>query len=138
MLVLMTFGVAFPPLMVVILVAVVIRTFTMQLLVGRVLQLSNNQQINETLRAECSQLRCLYMNSIWVIVPVVTLFYAFILFDTLGDEVGWRAALWLPFTVLALPLFVYIVYRVVILSRTRIRQPAASANRTASVGDSQL
>ena len=49
--------------------------------------------------------------SIWVLLPSACLFYALILFDILGDEVGITGALWSPLTMLCVFPFVLISCR---------------------------
>jgi hypothetical protein len=51
----------------------------------------------------------MFVNSVWIVVPFTALFYALFLFDTLGDAVGWRAALWAPLLMCSLPLCYYVV-----------------------------
>jgi MFS family permease len=54
----------------------------------------------------------LFKHSAWIVVPFASLFYALMIFDTLGDAVGWRAALWVPIVIVLLPLFVWLLLNV--------------------------
>lgn len=111
--ILMTFGVVFPPLSVVIFVAIVVVTHITELLVGRLLVTDRyNQEFRDKLVMDCNQLVSLFAESMWVVTPFVSLFYAYLLFDTLGDAVDWQNALWLPLTVLGLPVVTWLGLRV--------------------------
>ena len=54
--------------------------------------------------------------SVWLLLPSASLFYALILFDILGDEVGTNNALWSPLAMLCVPPFVWLVCRISRLS----------------------
>jgi hypothetical protein len=108
--ILSTFGVILPPVAVVCCAAAFSVSFHCQLLIGRFAKLY--PALMSVVEGECSGAASLFVNSVWIVVPFTALFYALFLFDTLGDAVGWRAALWAPLLVCTLPLFARLVYTV--------------------------
>eukprot|EP01034_Spumella_vulgaris_P023395 gene23395-29611_t len=50
-------------------------------------------------------------HTLWPIVPLAAVFYSLFLFDIIGDDVGWRRALWAPVAMSCVPvLFYFVVY----------------------------
>lgn len=132
--ILATFGAAFPPLAVVIAVAMNVRTFAMETLVGRML-LNDSGNICVTKRLEESGaiLKNLYLHSATAIIPVVAAFYAFLLFDTMGSSSGWKGALWLPCTICGVTIAGWFLGKVI-----DKRRQVATEDRTISTDDSHL
>jgi hypothetical protein len=111
--ILSTFGVILPPVAAICCVAVLSVTLHTQLLIGRVVVEARRAGANSVLTAlnnQCSEAAKLFVNSVWIVVPFAALFYSLFLFETLGDSVGWRAALWAPLFMCSLPLFLRLIY----------------------------
>ena len=94
--ILVSFGVVFPPLAVVLCVSMFILTWLTQLQIGRFLIVNKDtagiaNQINE----ECNGVGRLLRKSMWILAPFASVFYAFFLFDTYGDQTGWKEAVWI-------------------------------------------
>lgn len=113
MAVLMTFGAIFPPLALVIFLNLIVNTFLTQLMIGRFIYLSKslNQRyllpLVEFLNDECKDVGRLIFDSIPTIAFLATAFWSFALFDTLGDSVGTRKAIWILILVTLLPMWIY-------------------------------
>jgi hypothetical protein len=90
--ILITFGAIFPPLAVVLCVALFIHTYVLQLQMGRFLVV--NPSLCGVVNAECRGMAELFASSVWLLAPVAAVFYSFFIFDTLGDQTGWRDAMW--------------------------------------------
>ncbi len=110
MAILFTFGVVFPPLVVVIYVDVYMNTHIYQLLLGRLLTLDTYggdsallAKYREQLNIQCNGAMALLVRSIWPVLPLAGLFYSLFLFDTVGGNASWRTALWAPFVMLLTP-----------------------------------
>jgi hypothetical protein len=108
--ILSTFGVILPPVAVVCCVAVWSATFQTQLLIGHLVTV--RPSLVSGIEERCGGAMDMFINSVWIVVPFTTLFYALFLFDTLGDAVGWRAALWAPLLMCSLPLFFRLMYTI--------------------------
>ena len=88
--ILLTFGVAYPPLALLICIAVVIDTLSVQYLISTRLP---------GIEDSCSG----YEYSLMLyFLPLVAVFYSLILLDTAGDEVGYARALWAPLAMLCI------------------------------------
>lgn len=117
MAVLMTFGVVFAPLAIVICGSIFSYTAYTQLVIGRVLSLevrmipteSDRRRISyrQVLNKETEGVLYLMKFLPFVMAPFISLFYSFFIFDSLGAAVGWRAALPLTIVTLCVPLFVF-------------------------------
>ena len=96
--ILMTYGVAYPPLSVLICVAVWIDTNATQYMVATKVLVCEGEfkQLNNV--------------SMLLLLLLISSFYALFLFDITGDKIGVIGALWAPLTMLAIP-FVLIVFR---------------------------
>ena len=111
--VLMTFGSIFPPLALVIFVNMIVNTFLTQLMIGRFVFLSKSIDQNylaplvDFLNEECKDVGRLIFDSIPTIAFLATAFWSFALFDTLGDSVGTKQALWILIFMAFMPLWIY-------------------------------
>ncbi len=47
-----------------------------------------------------------FMTSIWTVIPFSLLFNGMVVFDTFGDALGWRRAIWAPIALLLVLCFV--------------------------------
>jgi hypothetical protein len=110
---LVTFGAVLPPLAVVGTVTLYSFTYYTQLMIGRFvsrLTAANRAQFTEVINRDCESAANMFMSSVWIVVPFAAIFYALLLLDTLGDDVGWRAALWAPILTLIMPVVTWGVY----------------------------
>lgn len=115
--VLMTFGTIFPPMAVVICITIGINSVIMQVMIGRFVSLSyyhNNTQeylrpLVSFINNECKDIGKLLS----VVLPTISIlassFWAFALFDCLGDKVGIHRALWIVIVVGSMPSWGYFV-----------------------------
>lgn len=130
--ILLTFGVAFPPLACVIAVAFVSVAAVAKLLLGRficmVLQCQRFDLI-AVVNAQCDVRRIKHTlliaaGPVGVLVPI---FYAFFLFDTLGDATGAQKAVWVVVVLLTMPLWVWPLK--ILLRRYKVsHHPSASTD----------
>jgi len=99
----LTFGVLFPPLAVVIMFAICVQTYELQKKISY-LHLTDNTtksevwltELNTQLTNKFQYTAHQFSNLIWMLFPLISTFYAFFVFDTLGDQVGLKSALWAP------------------------------------------
>ncbi len=113
--VLMTFGTIFPPMAVVICITIGINSVIIQLMIGRFVSLSyyDTQRYLRPLVSfinnECKDIGKLLA----VVLPTISIlassFWAFALFDCLGDKVGIHRALWIVIVVASMPSWGYFV-----------------------------
>ncbi len=113
--VLMTFGTIFPPMAVVICITIGINSVIIQLMIGRFVSLSyyDTQRYLRPLVSfinnECKDIGKLLS----VVLPTISIlassFWAFALFDCLGDKVGIHRALWIVIGVGSMPSWGYFV-----------------------------
>jgi hypothetical protein len=121
MAVLMTFGTIFPPLGYVIFMNMLVNTFLTQMWIGRFVYLAKQISTDliaksllplvDFLNEECKDVGQLIFNSIPTIAILATVFWAFALFDTLGDSVGTLQALWIFLLMGLMPAWVYLIER---------------------------
>ncbi len=116
--VMVTFGVVFPPIAVISCAALYCVTYFTQSLIGRyVQQLRNFMEQHSTavnlrvISADVLHVKQMFLNSMWMVVPFVVVFYSFLLFDILGDEVGWSRAIWMPVTLVCISLLGWLVWK---------------------------
>jgi hypothetical protein len=102
----LTMGVVFPPLALVLLLAMVSTTLSLSVKVGRLL--THAEDVGNARYAEIVDQECTYVatcstmrKAFWMLLWCGCWFYALFLFDTLGDAVGFRSAYWV---IIALPL----------------------------------
>ncbi len=109
--ILSTFGLLYPPLSVVILIAVFSRTYSHQLVIGRLaLELKRRGFKNKLLLLErdCSGMGRLYLRSKKYIFPYPFIFLSLFIYDFFGDISG-GAPLTYTCILLAMPYFLYLV-----------------------------
>ena len=133
--ILLTYGVAFGPLAVVICISIFIYTYFEQILIGRLLTLETERG----LRGQISYRQILNKETegvwenmapiVWIMWPFISLFYAFFVFDTQGSEVGWQPSLWGASFMAFTPLFLWAIVKIhaiflqPILERVEKRNP---------------
>lgn len=94
-----TFGVIFPPLAVMICLAVVVHSYLAQLRIGHILnEVSGDPEVHLSLTKlldnDVMNTGDIFKHSVVYVGPVAAVFYAFIVFDTYGDQVGAVSAIW--------------------------------------------
>ena len=67
----------------------------------------NKDQALVALSAACVPIVDIVARCVWPVIWSSASFFAFLCWDVLGDEVGWKRALWAPCLVLALPLVLW-------------------------------
>jgi hypothetical protein len=105
--ILLTFGVVFPPLAVVMCATMLSVAWQTKLSIGRFLHFAREQsapQLAEAIDRDCRGAASLVLlhKSIFLIMCFACCFYALFLFDTLGDAVGLSGAYWV---LIVMPLF---------------------------------
>jgi hypothetical protein len=113
--ILLTFGVVFPLLAVVIGLDMVVNIFILRLSISHILaQIRDNEQLTvcyrDKLNSQCEHVFEVMYRALWIVVLLAAVFYSLFLFDIIGDVTGWRGALWAPLTMSFTALFVYIVF----------------------------
>lgn len=102
--ILVTFGVVFPLLCVVVLVAVYVETWFVHALMARFVAMAHDdgEKRGRVLTMEVAGAVVLetVLSSAWLLLPLSASFNAFFVFDTLGDDVGYDQALGGMFAVL--------------------------------------
>jgi hypothetical protein len=102
------FGALFPPLMVIGSTAIIIITYFEELLIRRILYESKKNHLGwceKTLEQDCYGVKELFRTTIWKSTIVISCcLFAFILFDTWGDEEGWLSALPISLTMMCFPI----------------------------------
>ena len=111
--ILMTFGVVYPPLAVIICLSVIIDTVAVQYLIHEGLAILDGDIPNT------GQL------SVLLIIIIICVFDAWFLFDIAGDELGGTAAIWAPLVSIILPLSLWLFYMVIIPIRSSSTVPLA-------------
>ncbi len=106
----------FPPLAAAIVVTIFAWTAFARLKVGRFVYhaLTQNQpQYVNIIEMECQGVGSVTVlqNAMWMLITVSCLFYTLFLFDTLGDAVGFDGAYWVLIVVPAMPLFLYLCFK---------------------------
>jgi len=107
--ILATFGAAFPPLVITICLAMLTKTYYIQLLLSRLVALAEVSEYcayRACVEENCKHIYSSFRKSVTLVIPCAALFYACFMFDTMGDETGWIYAIWMPI-VMILVIFCY-------------------------------
>eukprot|EP01034_Spumella_vulgaris_P040980 gene40980-50704_t len=111
----MTFGVLFPPLGVMLIVSLYKHVYDTQLdlaeYVAYHLQINNTAKCEAVVKRRSEHVVEALNNLMWQLFPIASTFYAFFLFDMVGDRYGWRYALVSPCVMVALPLAARYAYQ---------------------------
>lgn len=116
--ILVTFGVVFPPLCIVVVVTALVETYYVQALMVQYVKMAATDEeeadrVNE-MEAASQLMTETLASSLWLLLPLSASFNATFLFDILGDTEGWDVALWGLFIVaLALPLALWTSFVVI-------------------------
>eukprot|EP01034_Spumella_vulgaris_P032209 gene32209-39773_t len=112
--ILLTFGAMCPPLAVIVCISIFSYTYYEQLAIGRLLtaiKAKGFEKYKIVLDAELQDIAQCFEHSIWIVVPFASMFYAYFVFDTLGDAVGGSKAAWVPIVMLCIPAAVFAAIR---------------------------
>ena len=110
--IMMTFGAVFPPLGIALAVSILFIAYFAKLKIGRLITnvvTEEKWEYLDIIEAECRgvgsprQLR----QSVWMLVSFSCAFYTLFLFDTLGNQMGFRGAAWVLIVVPLAPLITY-------------------------------
>ena len=146
LLVLCTFGICSPFLSLVILVTVSLKCRLWIMLLGRFLyarlvpSISNNSTGGEDaavvmLSEACIPVVNVVARCLWPIIWSSSLFFAILCWDVLGDEIGWRKAIWAPLFVISLPVVLWIIVFFYNYSFHSARSTSPSISSTASFSE---
>jgi Leucine-rich repeat (LRR) protein len=114
--VLLTFGAVLPPLGVALVARIAMVVLFTKLKIGRFLCCAERQcQLDKFVRileqqCEGAGSTSFLRSALWMLVTLSCLFYTLFLFDTLGDAVGFRGALWVLIVVPLMPIAFYGAY----------------------------
>lgn len=120
MLVFFTFGLCSPFLATSILMSVGLKHAMWLMIIGRFVSMRTARQgagsrardhALEAFSEACLPVLDLVGNFVWPIVWCSAIFFSFLCWDVLGDEVGWKEAMWAPLLVLAVPVCLWGVTR---------------------------
>lgn len=108
----MTFGVIFPPLAFVGCISIMLSTTITQLMLGRLVYLARTQpdllDIVQKVNNDCAGVRAAAARGLIPLSAVLALFWAYFLFDILGDVVGFRKALSVLVLMTMIPTFIFV------------------------------
>jgi hypothetical protein len=110
--IMMTFGALFPPLAVIICVTIITITIYEEIVIGRLLYESERLGYGwykKQLERDCYGMSESLKYTLWSLIPVSSFLYAYIIFDTWGDELGWKSALPSTFCMAFLPVLVAVI-----------------------------
>jgi hypothetical protein len=112
-----TFGVVFPPLGAIILISLISTTYFNQILIARMVVDAEEKDAKECIQilaAECEKMmKCLQFVGV-LMVPFSCGFYAFFVFDILGDKVGFNDAIWAPVAMICFPILMFLCEKLVL------------------------
>jgi hypothetical protein len=112
--VMMSFGALFPPLAVVICVAVITVTVYEEMVIGRLLYESERLGYGwyrNQLEKDCRGIKESFDYTLWSVIPVSSALFSYIVFDTWGDATGWQEAIIPSMILLIVPLMIFILYK---------------------------
>jgi hypothetical protein len=102
------FGALFPPLMLIGSISIIIITYFEELMLRRILYESKEKHLGwcePMLEQDCYGVKELFRTTIWKSTIVISCcLFAFILFDTWGNEEGWLSALPITLTMMCFPI----------------------------------
>lgn len=115
--VLITFGVIFPPLSVVVCAAFASEVCLNLIMVGQFLVMIKDdvmrKKFRELLCRDCEGCMDLLLAPlVRLVVPFAAIFYSFFVFDTYGDAVGFKRAVWAPVLLCVTPPLIWLGHRV--------------------------
>lgn len=128
--VLLSLGVLFPPLALIVFMTICSITMFEELIIGRLL--SESKRLGYTwyrrqLERDCHGIGAVLKHTLWTIVPISSLLFAYVVFDTWGDKKGASSAL-LPTLLLTIcPISAFICLQ--IFKRRKEQSPPEKKNQ---------
>ena len=116
--ILLTYGLVFGPLAVVIFISICIHTIFEQIMVGRLIIIENERGLRrpysyrQIIDKEAEGIAESTTMMVWAIWPFISLFYGFFIFDTQGSEVGWERSLLAAFVMVLTPLILWTIVQI--------------------------
>jgi hypothetical protein len=111
------FGALFPPLMLIGCISIIIITYFEEFLLRRILYESKKKDLGwceKVLEQDCYGVKELFRTTIWKSTMVVSCcLFAFILFDTWGDEEGWLSALPITLAMTCFPISCFVIVQII-------------------------
>jgi Leucine-rich repeat (LRR) protein len=139
--IIIVFGGLFPPLAVIGCISVIIMTYCEQLLIGRVLYESNRlgcPWYKDKLELDCKDIKPLVNLTFRSTLLIMCLFFAYLLFDTWGDEDGPISALPVTCIMASIPFIVLLFYKLFKVPRgKRVIQESVESKKCTETKDSQ-
>jgi hypothetical protein len=111
--IILAFGTLFPPLTVIACMSMYSMTYFEEILLGRLLFMAKQQGYHwyrVHLERNCQGVVTAWYGVVWLLLPFAALSFSYVVFDTLGDKYGWRAAVG-PVLFVALLPFAIFLYR---------------------------
>ena len=92
-----------------------VNIFALRLSISSVLsQISGDEHLTkgyrDKLNSQCEHVFEVMYRALWIVVLLAAVFYSLFLFDIIGDNMGWRGALWAPITLTMIALTLYLLY----------------------------
>ena len=107
----LTFGVIFPPLAIIGCISIIFSTAITQLMLGRLVYLARSQpdlaDIVQKVNNDCAGVRAAAARGLVPLSAVLSMFWAYFLFDILGDAVGYKKALFLLIVMALIPTWIF-------------------------------
>lgn len=94
--IMISFGALFPPLALIVCVTIITVTIYEEIVIGRLLFESERlgyAWYKKQLERDCFGIALSLKYSLWYFIPVASILYSYIIFDTWGDQQGWLSAL---------------------------------------------
>jgi Leucine-rich repeat (LRR) protein len=112
--IMMSFGTLFPPLALMICTTIITVTYYEETVLGRLLYESEKlgyTWYKKQLEKDCYGIADSLKYTLWSLVPVSSILYAYIIFDTWGDQTGWKSALAPTILMAVIPIIVLIIVK---------------------------
>jgi Leucine-rich repeat (LRR) protein len=112
--IMMSFGTLFPPLALMICTTIITVTYYEETVLGRLLYESEKlgyTWYKKQLEKDCYGIADSLKYTLWSLVPVSSVLYAYIIFDTWGDQTGWKSALVPTILMAVIPIVVLIIVK---------------------------
>jgi len=131
--ILMSYGVVFPPIGAVSLLALVSSLWVYKVVVGRFICITSKyssdlfyiNQISKELNEAGDPV--MIQNCMWVIIFISFSFYTLFIFDSFGDELGFKRSYWTLIVVPFIPLGLYLIVVITRSIRQQQQHPSSSS-----------
>jgi hypothetical protein len=119
LMIMLAFGLFFPPLAIIIFLAIGFSTFFDEIMLGKLLLDAKSLGFiwyQAQVELECDNVADVFHTSIWIALCLSSFMGGYIVFDTLGDTFGWRKSIGPAIAVCVAPLVINMYYYVEALS----------------------